>query len=289
MVNDRYYENKELHISSLNIQGLKKYADNTHFHNYCRLFDSVALHETWQEHEHEFDTFTEGYSNFDCRRRKKRNAVRGSGGVSVFIKDWLIKTTGIQRIFEKFRECIVLLFKADTFYRQNDLIMIFTYIAPEYSPVYAQEDNGIILLNENINEILLRYPNADLFVSGDLNSRIADLQDFIPFDHLQFVFGETEYPTDQFDIIRKSKDDTYNRFATSLIDLCCTHNIHVLNGRPFDDSAGEITCVANNGRSVVDYMLASTRLFTSFTHFQVGNERTIRIIISFNVQNFARM
>ena len=57
--------------------------------------------------------------------------------------------------------------------------MIFTYIAAEYSPVNAQEDNGIILLNENINEILLRYPNADLFVSGDLNSRIVDLQDFL--------------------------------------------------------------------------------------------------------------
>ena len=80
---------------------------------------------------------------------------------------------------KKFRECIVLLFKADSFYRQNDLIMIFTYIKPEYSPVNAQEDNGIILLNENINEILLRYPNTDLFVSGDLNSRIVDLQDFL--------------------------------------------------------------------------------------------------------------
>ena len=31
-------------------------------------------------------------------------------------------------------------------------------------------------------------------------------------------------------------------------------------------------CVANNGRSVVDYMLASTSLFTSFTDFEVGSE-----------------
>ena len=68
------------------------------------------------------------------------------------------------------------------------------------------------------------------------------------------------------------KNFGFTLLGSSLIDLCCTHNIHVLNGRLFDDSAGEITCVANNGRSVVDYMLASTRLFTSFTHFQVGNE-----------------
>ena len=100
----------------------------------------------------------------------------------------------------------------------------------------------------------MRYPNADLFLSGDLNSRIGDQQDFIPFDDLQFVFGESEYPTDSFDIIRQSKDDTCNRFGTSLVDLCCTHNVHVLNGRLFNDTAGEITCVANNGSSVVDYM-----------------------------------
>ena len=46
----------------------------------------------------------------------------------------------------------------------------------------------------------------------------------------------------------------------------------VLNGRAFDDMNGEITCVANNGRSVVDYILASTSLFDSFSHFEVGSE-----------------
>ena len=45
-----------------------------------------------------------------------------------------------------------------------------------------------------------------------------------------------------------------------------------MNGRLFNDTAGEITCVANNGSSVVDYMLASTSLFEYITHFQVGNE-----------------
>ena len=56
------------------------------------------------------------------------------------------------------------------------------------------------------------------------------------------------------------------------MDLCCGFNIHVLNGRAFDDMNGEITCVANNGRSVVDYILASTSLFDSFSHFEVGLE-----------------
>ena len=48
--------------------------------------------------------------------------------------------------------------------------------------------------------------------------------------------------------------------------------IHVLNGRLFEDTNGEITCVANNGSSVVDYILASTDIFDSILHFKVGSE-----------------
>ena len=95
------------------------------------------------------------------------------------------------------------------------------------------------------------------------------MQDYIPSDDLDFVFGETDYPTDPFDMPRNSKDDTYNRFGISLLDLCCSINIHVLNGRMFDDRNGEITCrsTSNNGSSVVDYMLASSSLFNSILHF----------------------
>ena len=197
---------------------------------------------------------------------------RGSGGVSVFVKDWVLQTGGVERIFPDFKETVVLLFKANIFNRTSDLIMIFTYIAPENSAIYTDEENGIILLNERISEICVQYPSAELFLAGDLNARISTLQDFIPNDDLEFVFGDTDYPTDPFDMPRQSKDETYNNFGISLLDLCCSFNIHVLNGRAFDDMNGEITCVANNGRSVVDYILASTSLFDSFSHFEVGSE-----------------
>ena len=56
-----------------------------------------------------------------------------------------------------------------------------------------------------------------------------------------------------------------------MIDLCCIYDIHVLNGRLFNDINGEITCTAKEGSSIVDYMVASS-LFESILHFQVGNE-----------------
>ena len=41
----------------------------------------------------------------------------------------------------------------------------------------------------------------------------------------------------------------------------------MLNGRLFDDVDGNITCTANEGRSLVDYIIASTSLFDKFSHF----------------------
>ena len=58
----------------------------------------------------------------------------------MFVKDWVMQTKCIKRIFTKFKECIVLKLDAAVFYRKDDLILIFTYIAPENSQVYTDED-----------------------------------------------------------------------------------------------------------------------------------------------------
>ena len=70
---------------------------------------------------------------------------------------------------------------------------------------------------------------------------------------------------------RTSKDTACNNFGLSLIDLCCTFNINIFNGRLFNDKNGEYTYFANNGASVVDYMLASSNIFPNVTDFNVDN------------------
>ena len=147
----------------MNIQGLRKYNDSAAFKNYCKTFDGIAVYETWQELEAEFVDFINGYETFEAMRKKRRGMSRGSGGVSVFVKDWVLQTGGVVRIFPDFKETVVLLFKANIFNRTSDLIMIFTYIAPENSPIYTDEENGILLLNERISEICVQYPSAELF------------------------------------------------------------------------------------------------------------------------------
>ena len=74
-----------------------------------------------------------------------------------------------------------------------------------------------------------------------------------------------------FHLKRKSKDcHVYNGFGLSLIDLCCEYDVHILNGRLFDDIDGNFTCISNDGLNIVDYILASTNLFELFSSFSVN-------------------
>ena len=118
-------------------------------------------------------------------------------------------------------------------------------------------------------------------MAGDLNARVKDFQDFISNDDLRSVFNEDiQYPSDSFDIKRNSMDTQYNRFGLSLIELCCTYDVHILNGRTPGDKCGNFTCIANNGSSLVDYMICSTDLFKHVSNFQVlENDLTVHFPI----------
>ena len=175
-----------LNICSWNVEGLAKYHDDAEFHSYVSTFDIIGLCETWTVRDDAFNIH--GYTPFCYSRPKKKSANRGSGGVSVYVKDFLIKDNLVKRIFDNFTECVVLLFNCSLFQHVNDVVFIFSYVSPENSPIYDENDNnGIDILNININNIIAEYPNTDLFLSGDLNSRIKDFKDFIPDDDISFM------------------------------------------------------------------------------------------------------
>ena len=71
----------------------------------------------------------------------------------------MLQTGGVKRIYDHFTECVVLRFSAEVFQRENDLIMLFTYVAPENSPIYSDEENGIVLLSSKIFEVVSKCRN----------------------------------------------------------------------------------------------------------------------------------
>ena len=105
----------------------------------------------------------------------------------------------------------------------------------------------------------------------DINTRTGELYDYIIDDTLyRMINDQFDYITDDLNIWRKSIDKTVNCIGVSLTNLCCNLNIHVLNGRFQHNYEGEYTCPSNDGRSLVDNMIASSEILTDcVNYFQV--------------------
>ena len=130
------------------------------------------------------------------------------------------------------------------------------------------------MLDDRITQLRSIHPDSYVYLAGDLNARTGELLDFIPGDSLDFVFNTSvEYYADQFELPRSSCDkENVNSFGRALIDLCCTHNIHIVNGRASDNAVGHYTCIANNGSSLVDYHVVSSELFPFIDSFYIDEK-----------------
>ena len=64
-------------------------------------------------------------------------------------------------------------------------------------------------------------------------------------------------------------DKTVNKYGRSLIYLCASNNLCILNGRIQGDRFGKFTCHKSNGASVVDYAILSNTLLRKVVYFSV--------------------
>ncbi|MCG7879744.1 MAG: endonuclease/exonuclease/phosphatase family protein [Candidatus Thiodiazotropha endolucinida] len=255
-----------LRICSWNIEGLFKYKDDLDLATYIKDFQICAFSETWGKCESQFENFIQGYTNFSKTRKRLKTSGRYSGGITVFVDSRLTENTTIKRIFPEFEDCVCLLMKGDYLGFTNDIILCFAYISPEGSPIYdlpASQINGVELFEDKIlSNIVASYPDASIFLAGDFNSRTSCLQDFITKDNIDLIMGtDAYYESDDFDLKRNSKDKCTNSYDMSFLQMCKTYAIHIFNGRLHQDQKGHFTCIANDGASIVDYMVGSTCLF----------------------------
>lgn len=173
----------------------------------------------------------------------------------------------------------------------KDLIFVFSYVALERSSIYCDGEDGIHILSNKLTSVLSDYQDVLFVVAGDLYARVHDLQDFIPDDDADHVYNyQTNYPSTSFDMPRNNKHKHINKFGHSLIDLCCTHDIHIANGRLDADKDGNYTCTANEGKSVDDYILLSPSLFNCVSEFCICDDDfsdhfPVRCKLSFGTAN----
>ena len=88
------------------------------------------------------------------------------------MKIFLVNNNIICRIFTDMSECVIL--SIDSFFNdgKHAIVLIFTNVAPEKSPIYSPDnDDRIVILNEKNVTIKSVYPEAEIFLAGYLNAR----------------------------------------------------------------------------------------------------------------------
>ena len=179
-------------------------------------------------------------------------------------------------------------FDKNYFHINEDMYVAVAYIAPENSPVHNLYDIDIFKVIQD--DISFFQNRGRVFLLGDLNSRTSTKSDFIDNDRpIDIQYDENEVDTP---IPRSSMDKGSNRFGDSLLDICKSVNMRIVNGRLHNDkSVGRLTCYTHNGESVVDYVLTEPlnfQIISDFKDFKVGDftEYSNHAPISFSLKTF---
>ena len=231
------------------MEGFWSKLEDPDFLTYIQSFHVVCLMETFLE---TFDNaaFLPSHQCFVSPALKISAFGRKSGGVLCFVHDSI--SDYVQRITVGYDNFVVLKFDRFLFGTAKDIFLLSVYIPPQGSTFYNQrgEKNGITVLDDCISELYRKYGDMNVIICGDLNARtgsfgIENGDDL--YDLRCNVIGQN----------RQSCDCTINEFGYSLLSLCLSRELTMLNGCTVGDLEGKYTNVSAVGCSVVDYFIIS--------------------------------
>jgi len=256
-----------------NIDGLKGKGQDSNFIDYIKKYDIIALLETWCSTPEEVEDLSRALPDYNITTKygtKRSSKGRHSGGIVVLMKKHITQYLSCLEIDFQFGVSYLV----DRKLTQIPIVLVFTYLPPQGSSAYtSDEQNGVIHLEHFINQVEIKHPNTGIIISGDLNARTKDLPDYIINDSTDYLPLPTNYIEDNFSTPRNTQDKhgEVNSHGKELLKMCCTHSMHMLNGRTPGDTAGHLTCFTANGHSTVDYTIASTLLFPLIIRYEIGD------------------
>lgn len=153
------------------MDGLQRHSSDNDFKKYVSNYDFLCLTETWLNNERNVEI--DNFAHVKIPGKKgKRTRGRLSGGVSFYYKS---EYEGYFDILESNNNGMFWIkFKKDCFGFNEDLYLCIIYILPQDSQVLKRNDVDFFDLLENS---ILKYKNlGNLFIVGDLNARVGNLE-----------------------------------------------------------------------------------------------------------------
>ena len=165
------------------------------------------------------------------------NAPTASGGVGILVGDKLAEHYVVSEVDKSYNDILVMKFTHKI--SEFTFLVVSAYLPPETSPWGRDAASFYNYLLQTV----YTYHDVDaLFILGDFNARIANLQDF----------------DDAIDVINKriaNIDDKVNGHGRSMIDFLLDSKLCVLNGRVSPITSNHYTFHSVRGLSVVDFIL----------------------------------
>jgi hypothetical protein len=260
-----------LKITYWNINGLLRKDED-----YCKLkdplfidqvdkYDIIGLSEIHCGSE-EILEYT-GYLSELSTRPKLAKARKFSGGLLILIKSQISK--GIKRIKSNPGNYIWLRLDKHFFNLQKHIYLCMAYVSPENSTYTRNNNEDYLSLIQN--DIIKFQDEGDIMLIGDLNARTSIISDVINNDNEQYLPMNESYIQDCEIPMRNNQDFTINTRGSSLIDLCISAQLRILNGRTLGDLSGQFTCHKHNGSSVVDYCIVNETFRELISYFKVSD------------------
>lgn len=250
---------------SWNIQGLGPKLLNLDFVAFCNQFDIFALSEI---NNITHDEISKVFIKFEVFISYRKSC--GGGGVTVCVNKNLLSF--IKRIECDIEECVFLYIYILSF--KKPLLVAFPYIAHEGSVYYREKLlSGIENLECNLANLKCTNEDIHLLLGGDFNARVGQLNEIVMCNNINdFIhcYDECDVINDDEEIAcRKSRDMETNNYGRQLVQFCKLNDIFILNGRTTGDKVGAYTCIANGGRSVVDYFITGRSFYNYITDMSI--------------------
>ena len=244
---------------SWNVEGLYPKLFDDDFLSYITSFDFVCLTETFIVNFN-FDMFTEHEFFFQPAVRLSAVDGRPSGGVACLIRKQCLPF--IRQIKIDVGNFLLFIIDKSLFGLDKDVLYVCAYVPPEgsrYYGVMGLESDGVSVLENVLVDNVLLDNDLYVIITGDLNSRTGNVSQPVTVDN--DVFDEMHHNFDIFE--RRSQDSIINGFGKTLLNMCTSLNLCIINGMCYGDQQGRYTYVCDRGCSVIDYILMSSDLFAT--------------------------
>ena len=210
----------------------------------------------------------QGYVEYSVIRKKHKRAKKNSGGISVFVAEFLNKY--VTRLKSRSENLLWLHINLKKSKGRFNIILGTIYVSPEGSTMHNEENLFQTLMDELI-QFRVTYNDDRVIILGDFNGYTSCENDFLDnnLDRWDF-FQEGCYVANLPKRCNKDVREV-NKQGRELLNFCINSSMCIANGRVgMDKNIGDFTCYYGMP-STIDYMLTDYDVLNCISDFHVCN------------------